>query len=238
MIRLLYKIRKPFKYKYLNVAYILIGINVAVFILHAIANRITAPNDFITAFFGLSYTGVTQLYGVWQFITYQFVHSSSGIGHLFFNMFALFMFGKALEKKMGSWEFLTLYLVSGMLAGLLHFFVGMFIAFLPQDAASTTSLMSSATPLIGASGSIFALLLAYAIYFSDNIIYLFGMVPVKAKHAVLGLAGFEVLMLLTTNSSISNLTHLGGLGAAWLYFLIRKNINPAKVLFKKNRYKH
>jgi len=227
--------RKPFRYQYFNAVYYLIGINVIIFLVNIIFNMIPGMQGVFTYLFGLSYYGVTHLYGVWQFFTYMFLHDTSQIFHLGFNMFALYMFGVPLEKRLGSREFLLFYLLSGTIAGIGHFLMGFGVSFLADSAAVK---VLSITPLIGASGAIFALLLAYGIYFAEDTILLFMVIPVKARTAILIFAGIEFFSLLTASgSNVSNLTHIMGLITAWFYIWIRKNINPAKVLFKKSRYR-
>ena len=235
---LIRKARTPFKYSYFNAVYYLIGINVAIFLLNIIVNMIPDLRNFFTTFFGLSFSGVKEYYGVWQFFTYMFLHDTSAIFHILFNMFALYMFGIPLEKRLGSKEFLLFYLLTGTLAGIGHFLIGMGVYYLP--VGSSIKIIAD-TPLIGASGAIFAVLLAYGVYFAENIIYLFMVIPVKAKTAILIFGGLELFTLMTSatvqGSNVSNLTHIVGLIAAWFYLWIRKNINPAKVLFKKSRYR-
>lgn len=237
--KLTYNLRKPFKYKQWNVVYILMGINVGVYLLSMLMNSISGPGS-ISQILGLSFVGVIGergYYGIWQFITYMFVHDTSSIFHILFNMFALYMFGKPLENRLGSIEFLVYYLVSGVAAGLLHFGLqGIAFGVYTSTGSENALIINSAIPLIGASGAVFAIMLAYGVFFAESMIYLFGVLPLKAKNAVLLFGAIELFNLFSSgNSNVSNLTHIGGLLAGIIYLKVRKNINSFKVLFPKRR---
>lgn len=227
-------LQKPFKYKDFNVTYILIGINVAIFFIGFMANSFPSFTNLIPALLGLSFTGVVQFKLVYQFFTYMFVHDLNSIFHIFFNMFTLYMIGRPLEQRLGSKEFLLYYLLCGTFAGIFHFLIGgiVFAATGSFEAPYVSS------PLIGASGAVFAVIFAYGILFSESTLYFFGVLPVKARKAILIFGGIELLSLFSMNvTHISNITHIGGLIAGILYFFIRKRINPFKILFPpKNTY--
>jgi len=201
-------VRKPFRYAFWNAAFILIGINLLVYLA-------TTSNPATSKYLSLNPLFILKGGMYWQIFTYMFVHGD--FSHLFFNMLALVFFGLAVERRMGSKEFLLLYLVSGTLCGLL--------SFLLYIATGTWYVF-----LMGASGAIFALLLAYAVLYPDSVIYIWGIVPVPAPLLVIGYAGIEIFnMLAGTNQGVAHSTHLIGFGVAWLYFLVRFGINPAKV---------
>lgn len=136
----------------------------------------------------------------WQLITYQFMHG--GLFHLFFNMFALWMFGMEFEQMWGSKRFLTYYLLSGIGAGILQIFI-------------------SNAPTVGASGAIYGLLLAFGVTFPDRKIFMFPLfIPISAKYFVMIFAGIELLSgIYSSNSSVAHFAHLGG--AATGYLLIK-----------------
>jgi membrane associated rhomboid family serine protease len=115
---------------------------------------------------------------------------------------------------MGSKEFLLFYLLTGALAGVFSFIVYYITgAFWVQ--------------LIGASGAIFAVQLAYAVFFPDSMIYLWGILPLRAPVMVLGFTALELVFSVTGfNNSVAHFTHLAGFAFAWLYFLVRFGINP------------
>jgi membrane associated rhomboid family serine protease len=201
-------IRRPFRYRYDNAALYLIGINILVFVIQQIVPQVT---------FFMALNPVNMLYGqVWQVVTYMFAHG--GISHLLFNMLALFIFGAQVERQMGSKEFLLYYLATGILAGVFSFAVYLFTG-------------AYGVLLLGASGAIFAVQLAYAAYFPDAVVYIWGILPLRAPVMVLG---FTVLELVSSvfgfRSGVAHLTHLAGFAFGWLYFLIRFGANPWKYL--------
>jgi membrane associated rhomboid family serine protease len=149
---------------------------------------------------------------VWTFFFFFFVHG--GVTHILFNMLALFIFGIPVERYMGSREFLLFYFVTGTLAGVFSF-----IVYYLTGAYSVI--------LMGASGAIFAVELAYAVFYPDSVIYLWGILPLRAPVMVLGFTAIELVSsIFRPNSGVAHLTHLAGFGFAWLYFLIRFGINP------------
>lgn len=206
------RIRRPFRYEYWNVALILIGINLLVFLLTWIdpdLERILAMNPLFVIKGGM----------YWQLFTYQFVHG--GIAHILSNMIGLLFFGMAVERRTGSKEFLLLYLLSGTLCGIFSFalyvLTGTWYVF-----------------LMGASGAIFAILLAYAVLYPNSVVYIWGLIPIPAPILVLGYAGLEVFyMIAGMNEGVAHSTHLIGFAVAWVYFLVRFGINPAKVWSRK-----
>jgi membrane associated rhomboid family serine protease len=156
----------------------------------------------------------------WQLITYMFVHAN--FSHILFNMLGLFFFGVQVERRMGSSEFLLFYLLTGFMAGLFSLLV--------------FYLTGSVIILLGASGAVFAVLLAFATFFPDANIYIFGLIPVRAPLLVTGYAVIELVsQFLSVRSGVAHLTHLAGFGFAFLYFLIRFEINPIKVFIQSSR---
>ena len=200
------KIRHPFRYRNDNTVYWLIAINVFIFI----------ATNFL-GFRGLIYIlamipGLVMQGWVWTFVTYMFVHG--GFSHILFNMFALYVFGGYVERRMGSREFLLFYFVTGTLAGI--------FSFVMYVLTGTTAVI-----LLGASGAIFAVELAYAIFYPDSIIYIMGILPLRAPVMVLGFTALELASsIFGLRRGVAHLTHLAGFGFAWLYFLIRFGINP------------
>ena len=85
--------------------------------------------------------------------------------------------------------------------------------------------------LMGASGAIFAIQLAYAAFFPRSIIYIWGILPIRAPILVLGFASLEVIFLLTgSRGNVAHMTHLAGFGFGWLYFIVRLGINPWRAM--------
>ncbi|MFP4509106.1 MAG: rhomboid family intramembrane serine protease [Spirochaetota bacterium] len=205
-------LRRPFAYRQYNAVLWLVGANVLVY---AITNFVP---DFL---YVLAMNPVETVYGrmFWQPFTYMFVHSPFGWGHILFNMFGLFIFGSNVEQRIGSTEFLVFYLFSGFVAGVLS--LGIYWV---------TGL--SQIQLLGASGAVFATLLAYATFFPDSVIFLFAIIPMKAPVLVLGFTALELFRGLTTpGSGVAHLTHLAGFLAAFLYLLVRLNINSIRIFF-------
>ena len=199
-------IRRPFRYRNYHAVYWLIGINVLFYALMRLMG-IRRLILYMSMIPGLVMEG-----WVWTFVTYMFVHG--GIAHILFNMFALFIFGIPVEREMGSDEFLLFYFITGTLAGVFSF-----IVYYMTGQYSVW--------LMGASGAVFAVELAFATYFPRSRIYLWGILPLPAPVMVLGFTAIEIFsMIFRSNSGVAHLTHLAGFAFAWLYFLIRFNINP------------
>ncbi|MDO5016945.1 MAG: rhomboid family intramembrane serine protease [Porphyromonas sp.] len=166
----------------------------------------------ITYLLGLHYIGA-QSFGIWQLVTYMFLHG--GLGHLFFNMFALWMFGGTLERIWGSWRFLVFFLVTGIGAGLMQELVW----FLSVNSYPPYQLDWLLT--IGASGGVFGVLLGFGMMFPNAPLYImFIPVPVKAKYFVIGYGLLELFLGVTgTASGVAHFAHLGGM--IFGYFLIK-----------------
>jgi membrane associated rhomboid family serine protease len=139
----------------------------------------------------------------WQIVTYSFLHG--GLTHLFFNMFALYMFGGELERLFGANRYLNLYFVSVI-------------------TAAITQLVFSAVaggepyPTVGASGGVFGLLLAYGMYFPNRtVVLLIPPIPMPARVFVLLYGAVELFLGVTgTQAGVAHFAHLGGMLGAWL----------------------
>lgn len=200
-------IRRPLPYVYNNMALMLIIANAAVFFINYVIPE--------TRILFAMVPGLIISRGFfWQFLSYMFTHAD--MSHILFNMLGLFFFGVQVERQMGSYEFLLFYLVTGILAGLFSFAVFL--------------LSGVNTILLGASGAVFAVLLAFATYFPDARIYIMGVIPVKSTHLVIGYTLIELYSeLFSMRSNVAHLTHLAGFGFAFLYLLLRLGINPVDV---------
>ncbi len=160
-----------------------------------------AARETLIGTFGLVPADALPRLHLWQFATYMFLHG--GFFHLFFNMLALWMFGSEIEAHWGRRRFLTYYFVTGFGGGLTY---------------CLTS-WGSYGPLVGASGAIFGLLLAYGLLFPDRTILLYFILPIKAKWFVLVFGLLELLAAQQRSlDNIGHFAHLGGLlfGYAWL----------------------
>jgi len=137
----------------------------------------------------------------WQVVSYAFLHGS--IGHLFFNMLGLWMFGSELERLWGGRRYLQFYFASVLTAALTQLVVGLLIG---------------GAPTVGASGGLFGLLLAFGMMFPNRIIMpLFPPIPMKAKTFVMVFGGLELLFGVTgTASGVAHFAHLGGMLGGFL----------------------
>ena len=208
-------IRKPFQYRYSNVVLILILINGLVFLA-----EILMRNFPVIAYLSMRPALVISKGYIWQFVTYMFVHDPRSISHILFNMFALFVFGVNVERHMGSREFLLYYFFCGIMAGIFSFAVYVFTG-------------NFWVALMGASGSTFAVQLAYAVFFPRSTIFLWGILPLKAPVMVLGFTALEVFFMFTGRAgNVAHITHLAGFAFGWLYFVVRFGIKPWREMRK------
>lgn len=183
---------------------LLIGANVALFLADSLV-RYQIPGG-LNPFLGLNTPEVFAGLRVWQLATYMFLHG--GIFHLLFNMLTLWMFGAELDRIWGSRYFLKYYMACGIGAGV----ITVLFSYLPFEAARTLTLL----PVVGASGAIYGLLLAYGLYFPDRPIYMYLVFPIPAKYFVMILGAIAFYSSLASNSGIANMTHLGGLVVGYL----------------------
>ncbi len=155
-------------------------------------------------FFALHWFG-SPLFHSYQYITYMFLHG--GFGHLFFNMFALWMFGRTLEYELGSRRFIIYYLVCGVGAALIQMLVAWLTGKLDIE-------------LIGASGAVMGVLLAFGVMHPNEVLIIFPIpVPVKAKWFVIGYAALELFYGATGRAAgIAHFAHVGGM--LWGYLLL------------------
>ncbi len=166
----------------------------------------------IWKYLALTPEGLLEKFQVWQIFTYQFLHALSPT-HIIFNMLMVWFVGAELESRWGQKFFLSYYLLSGAGAALIYS-IGVAIY-----AVLTGFRPILLTPVLGASGSLFGLLLAYGIIFSDRVIYFMGFFPLKAKHFVM-LAGLMDLLAMMGSglggSDVAYLAHLGGIVSGFI----------------------
>jgi membrane associated rhomboid family serine protease len=177
----------------------------------------------MTVLLGLRAASVVQYLWIWQIATYMFLHG--GIFHIAFNMLALWMFGTELERIWGTPYFLKFYFVTGIGAGALT----VLISLLPFEFAQQLQ----RSIVIGASGAIYGLLLAYALYFPDRQVYMYFVFPIPVKIFVAIIGAIALFSSLSEAGGIANATHLGGLLVAYL-FLKGARIHPLSEM--KYRY--
>ena len=149
----------------------------------------------------------------WQLFTYMFMHG--GFWHLFFNMLALWMFGMELENTWGSRKFLVFYLICGLGAGVANIFLA--------------PLLGQGAPTVGASGAVFGVLIAFGMLFPDRLIYIYFLLPVKAKYFIAAYIGLELFYGVTgTSDGVAHFAHLGGAAVGFLYLLGDMNLIPVR----------
>jgi membrane associated rhomboid family serine protease len=160
--------------------------------------------DDAVAWLGLQPDLVIHHFYFWQLATYLFLHG--GWFHIIFNMFALWMFGSDLEGLWGGKKFLVYYFVTGIGAGVLD--VVLNDLFRPTIPTAT----------IGCSGAVFGLLLAYGMLFPERVIYLYMVIPIKAKWFVVIMGAIELYSSIhSPGSDISHFAHLGGMLFGFLF---------------------
>jgi membrane associated rhomboid family serine protease len=175
--------------------------------------------NLLVSILGVDPSAILQNYTWWQLFTYLFVHES--FYHYLFNMLGLWWFGSDVERTVGSKRFLQYYFFTGVGAGLVSVLMGL--------------------PTIGASGSIYGLLLAYGLLFPNRVLYLYFVIPIKAKYCVLLFGLIELVALMGTSTMINHYAHLGGIffGLIWFLYWSKKDtlINTIREYQKRQRRK-
>ncbi len=175
---------------------------------------------------GLTPIQVLENLSLYQLVTYMFVHG--GFFHILINMFILWMFGSEIELTWGTKRFFRYYFLTGIAGGIFT------VAFQP----------SSAIPTIGASAAIYGLLVAYAVMFPNRMIYLYFLIPLKVKYAVLIFVALEFFASFSGNTDgIGHLAHLGGAVVGFLYIKLdwrargfSRSIMPKRII-ERLRYR-
>ena len=193
----------------------------------------------LTDMLGLHYFQAPK-FKSWQIVTYMFMHG--GWGHIIFNMFALWMFGSAMENEWGPKRFLTYYFVCGIGAAIVQS-AAYYYSLQPllnevSNAQATNqysmdSIIESRNNLlnaplaVGASGAVFGLLLAYGMTFPNNIIYVNLFIPVKAKYFVIFYGAIELFSGVAgrAGDNVAHFAHLGGLVFGFLLIMYWRNQN-------------
>lgn len=188
-------LNQPFSFKGLPPAIRgLIVLNTLGFLLHLVLGAR------INQIFGLVPSRVLQDLWLWQIATYMFLHG--GFFHFLLNMYVLWAFGREIEREWGSGPFLWYYLLCGWGAGVFN------VLFSPH----------STLPSVGASGAIYGLLVAFALLFPQAVLYLYFVIPLRARQVVVLFAAIEFLAGFSgASSGVANLAHLGGMLTGFLY---------------------
>ncbi|MFC1607783.1 rhomboid family intramembrane serine protease [Candidatus Latescibacterota bacterium] len=175
-------------------------INAAIFF----GSVLLGMNGLLNVVFGLRPVWIHTRFTIWTFFTYMFLHG--GLGHLGWNMFALWMFGSELEYSWGTKDFIKYYVICGIGGGFLVWVTSFFGL---SDPFALT---------IGASGAIFGLLVAYGMMWPDRIILIFAILPMKAIHFVILFGALDLFKGVTqVNSGVAYFAHIGGGVIGFLY---------------------
>lgn len=185
-------------------------LNGAVFIIQQIAG-LKYPG-YLEGLFGLHHAGFIMEFKLWQIVTYMFLHG--GWFHIIFNLIGLWMFAGELEQLWGSSRFLRYYLITGIGAGVFIALMN-FILYSEYQIQAVT---------IGASGAIYAILLAYGMTWPNRQVLLYFVIPVKVKYLVIVFGLIEFFGTLSTaagtGGNVSHIGHLGGLISGLIYIFI------------------
>jgi membrane associated rhomboid family serine protease len=196
--------------------------NTAIFVLYFLAGQTEIGQIF--GLFALSPIAVVRHFAVWQLVTYMFLHG--GIGHILFNMLALWMFGMDLERDWGTKQFLKYYFLCGIGAGIC-------------DVAVNLAMGHPNTRTIGSSGAIYGLLMAFGVLYPDRIILMSFLFPIKAKYFVMIIGAIAFLNSVgSAGSGVSNVAHLGGMLFGYMYLRGRfLRLDAGKLLRRYQEWK-
>jgi membrane associated rhomboid family serine protease len=200
----------------------IIGVNIAMFLLTTFLPTLLVK-------LGLVPQSVVHELRVYQLVTYMFIHA--GLLHLVFNMLTLWMFGTELERMWGTRFFVKFYFICGIGAGVLT----LLLSLLPIGPLRQLYF----SDIVGASGAIFGLLLAYGMYFPERQIYMYLIFPIPARIFVLIMGAITLFLALSDSGGVANATHLGGLLVAYVYLKgARLKLNPwAEVKYRYIKWK-
>ncbi len=205
--------------------------NTAVFLIVRFLGAFRLGGLYLSELFN-TYLGLMPLsagFYPWQLITYQFMHAD--FWHLFFNMFfGLWMFGMEVEHTWGSRKFLTFYLMCGVAAGICQLLLAPIL-----EPGAQMDMWGRPIPTVGASGAIFGVLLAFGMLFPDRYIFLYLLIPIKAKYFVAGLILLGVLAI-GRPGNVANLAHLGGAFAGYIFLLYDSGRLPLQGLIDRIRW--
>lgn len=174
----------------------------------------------LNLYMGLNPTLFIDYKHYWTPISYMFAHGD--ISHLFFNMFAMFVFGHSIEQKMGSMGFSLYFLTTGAFAGLFSLLF--------------YKIFNINVLLIGASGAIYALLFAYAVFFPNRKLYIFGLIPINPPFLILIYTAFDLYSQIFRATNVAHITHLSGFLFAFIYFKLVYKINPLFIFRNYKRF--
>lgn len=173
----------------------------AVWLFEMIAGR--QAQAWVIYYFGLHPKGLVGKFFIWQPFTYVFVHSPRSAFHILFNMLCLWWLGQSVADVLGSKRFILLYLGAGVAAGL------------------TYCLFRPAYPVVGASGAVMAVMVAFAVLFPETTILFMFIFPMKARYMAMLLIGISLVFSIAGSGGIAHTAHLGGALFGLLFFKFR-----------------
>jgi membrane associated rhomboid family serine protease len=207
-------------------------INGSVFLILGLGGKLFTLGGMPLGYLFNYYLGLMPLgYGFypWQLLTYQFMHAD--FIHLLFNMFfGLWMFGMEVEHVWGSRKFLIFYLICGVAAGVTQLLLAPVL-----EPTSVVDGLGYGIPTVGASGAVYGVMVAFAMLFPDRYIFLYFLLPIKAKYFVAGLILLGVFAI-GGDSAIANLAHLGGALAGYVYVLYDGRRMPFEHAYDRLRW--
>ena len=195
---------------------ILILINFLIFFLQSISGQ----ERILFQLFGIVPSNTFYKLMIWQPFTYLFFHG--GIWHVFINMFVLWMFGSELERIWKKNFFLKYYFMTGIGSGIITVLLS----------------LNSSIPVVGASGAVYGILLAYGLMFPNRKVYLYFLIPLKVKYFVLFIGIIAFFSSFGSNDGISHLTHLSGMIIGLIYLKSKFELNSLKKIILKFRLKY
>lgn len=206
----------------------LLIVNIVAFLLTFLMGKDASGGYVLNDIFGLHFFLASD-FRIYQLFTYMFMHG--GFEHIIFNMFALWMFGCVVERVWGPKKFLFYYITCGIGAGLFQE-AAQYVTYLVQDLGAYEMVNTGTARIamgeylnmwttVGASGAIYAILLAFGMIYPNERIFIFPLpIPIKAKYFVIGYAAIELFSALaTTGDGVAHIAHLGGM--VFGFFMIR-----------------
>ena len=201
---------------------ILLWANVAVYVATLIFSRLV---DWL----GLTPKAVIEQHWIWQPVTYMFLHDVHSFTHILFNMLGLWMFGVELERMWGTKFFVKYYAITGIGAGLCTILVSL----LPFGPTSAIYPLTT----VGASGALYGILLAFALYYPNRPILMFLLFPVPAKYFVMILGAIAFLTSIQGGGTVAAATHLGGLVVGYVYLNTGRGGFTAEIKYRYLKWK-
>ena len=186
-----------------NAIKLLVSVNFGIFLLQSLSKS----EMIFFQLFGLVPKLIWSEFMIWQPLTYLFFHG--GIWHVLINMFVLWMFGSELERLWGKLRFLKYYFITGIGSGIMTALLN----------------LSSITPVVGASGAVFGVLMAYGITYPNRTIYLYGIIPIRSMLFVIAVGLIAFVSSFDGTSRISHITHLSGMVIGYLILKRRWQFN-------------